>query len=220
MSLNYTHTLIPASAEFSPPRERVQTFLAAMVARGVVGGEPAFVLRAPSGRTREVRNPFSGAIEVYPISDHTELADLTRVAAAIEKLKDYRVEVLGVGRPRNPPVPLEFDGPYHIGVGCIVSSELCSMSDLHKESGGTQKACFFGRPCGEFLKTGYFSNPSTLEIVEVPGAGCARFWVEFSLGKLLFPRFDSGGLECLDPAIVREAERLFGVRFLQGCHWG
>jgi hypothetical protein len=59
-----------------------------------------------------------------------------------------------------------------------------------------------------------------MEVIEVAGAGCARFWVEFELGKSLFPPFDRGDLEFLDPGIVAGAERLFGVGFAQGCHWG
>ena len=71
---------------------------------------------------------------------------------------------------------------------------------------------------------GPIDNPNTarfrLEVIKVPGAGCARFWIEFALGKFLFPEIQGDNLELLNPAIAGEAEQIFGAEFVQGCHWG
>ena len=220
MSLRYCHTLISKSPQFLPRAAQVQAFLTAMVRRGVMGGEPSLTMRTPSTRVREGRNPFTGELEVHPMMDHTKLGGVDRVAEAVGTRADYQVEASGAGRPRNPPLPLDFEGPYLVGVICRSSSRLCSTSDPHEESGGACGVPFFGTPCEGGIKRGLFCNPHTLEIIEVAGAGCARFWVEIELGKSLFPPFDGGDLDFLDPAIVAEAERLFGVPFAQGCNWG
>jgi hypothetical protein len=191
-----------------------------MVARGVIGGDPAIILRTPSTRTREGRNPFTGKIESLPMKDRIGIPHISGVAQAIAALKDCEVEVSGMGTPKNPPIPIQFNGPYHFAVTCRMSSDFRSTSDLHEESGGAPEVPLYGRLCKDVPRRGLVSNPHTLDLIEVPNAGCARFWVEFELGKSLFPRFDRGDLEFLDPAIVTEAENVFDIRFAQGCNWG
>jgi hypothetical protein len=220
MSMRYSHTLIPKSSEFIPSATQIQSFLSIIVVRGVMGGKPTFVLRTPSIRTREGRNPFTGKMEIYRMKDHTELQSADHIADAIAILKDYDIGASGMGTPKNPPIPLDFDGPYHVCVNCVVSSELLSTSDLHEESRFKREVPSYREPCDGAAKCGFFSNPHTLDIIEVPDAGCARFWVEFQLGKSLFPPFTRGNLQFLDPDIVAQAESLFRVPFAQGCDWG
>jgi hypothetical protein len=220
MSLRYAHTLVPTSSKFIPKADQVQAFLAAMIARGVIGGKPALVLRTPSERTREARNPFTGEIAICRPKDHKDLSTAGDVVGAIAKLQEYDVETSGIGRPSNPPLPLEFDDEYHVAVACRLSPRLCCTCDLHEESEGAERVPFFGQPSDRLIEIGLFRNPRTLDIIEVPGAGCAHFWIEFQLGNWLIPTMDHGNLELLDPFVVREAERLFQVRFAQGCCWG
>jgi hypothetical protein len=220
MSLRYCHTLIPRSPEFVPTAGQVQAFLAAMIQWGVLGGEPSLVMRTPSARVRRGLNPFTRQLEEYPMTDHTDLPDVNRVADVIKGRADYEVQASGMGRPEHPPLPLAFGGPYHVGIVCHVSSRLRSTSDPHDEVGEWPGVPFFGDPCEAVIERGIFCNPHTMEVIEVAGGGCARFWVEFELGKWLFPAFERGDLELLDPAIVAGAERLFGIGFAQGCNWG
>ena len=64
-----------------------------------------------------------------------------------------------------------------------------------------------------------FHNPTTLEAIEVPGAGCARFWIDFEFGNELFPEVGAN-LDLLNPTIIDVAIEVFGTRFVQGCQWG
>jgi hypothetical protein len=155
-----------------------------------------------------------------PIMKRQALPEAGDIAAAIVGLKDYYVEVSGMGRPRNPPLPLNLGDPYYLGVICRLSSQLSSTSDLHEESGGRDNVPFYEDPCDEIPRSGFFSDPYTLQIIEVPNAGCGHFWIEFALGNSLFPRIERGSLDILDPAVVINAEQLFQSRFVQGCTWG
>jgi hypothetical protein len=51
-------------------------------------------------------------------------------------------------------------------------------------------------------------------------AGCARFWVEFATGKLVFPRLTGDNLELLPPDFVSLAQTAFETDFVQASHWG
>lgn len=190
-----------------------------MARNGVVGGEPVAILRTPSGRTRQVKNPFTGETEVYEISDVTKIS-LTDIAVLIRSLHEFRVEVSGMGRPMLPPLPLDFDDPYHVAVVCVVHREFRTTSNLHEESNGTIELPFFDSPCECNQDEGLFSNPHTLEIIRVPLAGCARFWIEFQLGNSVFPEFERNDLNLLAPSIIDQAVRVFGTKFVQGCFWG
>ncbi len=70
---------------------------------------------------------------------------------------------------------------------------------------------FFGRPCSPNDRLGVFTNPSTSEVIEVPNAGCVRFWIEFEYGKSLFPR-TKDRLDVIEPAIAQGAEEEFGIK--------
>jgi hypothetical protein len=220
MSLSYCHTLIPISTEFTPSAAQVRVFLSAMVLHEVVGGEPSIILRTPSKRVRQGVNPFTGKVVSFGMQDTQRLQEISQVADVVAANKNYQVEVSGTGRPKTAPMPLDFNGPYHVGVTCRVSSALCQTSDLHEESGLDPALSFYGGPLDWVEEVGVFNNPHTMEVIKVAGAGCARFWIEFALGKLLFPSFDRNDLQFLNPVIVAEAEKVFGMRFVQGCHWG
>jgi len=220
MSLRYTHTLIPTSPTFTPIPAQVQSFLTTMLARDVIAGQPTLTLRTPSAKTRQARNPFTGEVRHYPMTDHQSIPTVSQVATAIAALRDYHIGIAGTGRPANPPLPLDFDQPYHLGITCVVSSILRSTSDPHEESEVPSGIPFHGDPCTNTPKVGYFTNPHTLELIKVRSAGCARFWIEFELGNNLFPRFDDGTLNFIDPLILHEAEKTFGTRFVQACNWG
>ncbi len=94
------------------------------------------------------------------------------------------------------------------------------MSDLHEEAESSRKPIPFGDECDESDSLGVFTHPHTLEVIEVPGAGCARFWIEFELGKFLFPELADGDTAILHPAVVGLASENFGVEFIQGFMWG
>ena len=125
-----------------------------------------------------------------------------------------------MGRPKTAPLPIIFDGPYHASITCIVGQLLRSTSDLHEESGVKMPTTPYKKPCPAELTVGLFSNPHNLEVIEVVDAGCAKFWLEFGIGKNLFPPIERGDLAILNPTIVQIVEAEFGVGFVQGCYWG
>jgi hypothetical protein len=218
MAEQYAHTLIAVPDDFAPIGAQVGAFMAAMLARRVVPGTPSLVLRRPSARTREVLNPITRQVQTVRTMDRRDLTDASEVGDAVGSLGDYEVEASGLGRPRTPPVPLDFRKAYNVAVTCRVSSVLRSTSDAH-DDGSTVR---YGEPCPDGPTDGLFSDPRTGAVRRVPGAGCARFWVQFELGKFLFPQFGEGdgGMDVLHPTIVEEAGRAFGVPFVQGCYWG
>lgn len=220
MSELYIHTLIAKDNAFVPSAKQVHTFLGAVLELGVVPGEPSLVLRTRSGKTREYPNPFSGGTISVELKNQKKLKDLAEFDKRAAALSDYEIEVSGEGKPKLPPVPIQFNEPYFVGVTCLVSSKIRSTSDYHDESDQGKNAVSYGEVCERAVSRGIYSNPHDLDVIEVAGAGCARFWVQFELGKFLFPQIVDGNLELLDPAIVRAAKAAFGMRFVQGCYWG
>jgi hypothetical protein len=217
----YSHTLIAIPKDFAPSAIQVEKFLTAMVAWNVVPGIPTISLRVPTGKTHEYPylNPFTGKNLTVELKDRKKLGTLTEIAAAVEQLRDFELEVAGVGLPKLPAIAIECDGPYHVGVTCYVYSQLRSTSDPHEQPTSEKEVTGYRQVFTGTETEGYFTNPCNMEVIKVPSAGCSRFWIEFELGKFLCPKI-SNTLELLNPAIVKEAENVFGIKFVQGCYWG
>ena len=218
--MQYSQTLIAQPQALVPSAKQVEVFLSAMVAKGVVPEPPTLLLRTPSDRTREIWNPFTKAMQVMKLKDRKELDGIAQIANAIGVLTDYEIEVAGTGRPTTPPIPIEFDEPYYLAVTCFVSSALCSTSDWHDDLRGEPTVPFYGEPCDKEEPMGFFSDPHSGRGINIAGAGCARFWIQFELGKFLFPQLKNDDLSILHPTVVKEARRTFGIPFVQGCSWG
>lgn len=218
MSERYMHTLIPRSKHFIPSAMQVQMFLQEVLSLGVVPAPQTIILRTPSGKTRTVINPLTGEPQALEISSQTDLRDVEEIREAIRDLRDLQLEIAGCGRPKVPPLPVAFGDPYYVTVTVRVSSRLRSTSNLH--SCVDEQAIAYGKPCDTIQPIGYFTNPQTGETIEVPDAGCACFWIEVELGKLLFPEIENGNLEILAPEIVSTGTAAFDVPFAQGCRWG
>jgi hypothetical protein len=221
----YSHTLIAGPKDFIPVAMQVQDFLTLMVSLGVVPEPATATLRTPSARIRQAMNPFTGELVVMRMKDHKQLASTAQICEALTELRDFEIEVAGEGRPRIPPIPIDFDQPYltldqpyFVGVTCIVSCILRSTSSFDYDSPHEENLIGYGEPCGLDASIGHFTNPWTAEPIQVPEAGCARFWIQFELGKFLFPRLDDNNLEILHPKIAEEASRTFGISFVQGCY--
>jgi hypothetical protein len=209
MGMQYRHTLIPLDQQFVPAAARVRAFLSRITELGVVPAQPAMELRVSSGRTREYPNPLTGGTVVVQLKDRTRLETLDQLEIAAASLSDFEAQVSGEGRPRLPPIEIDFAEPYYLGVTCFVSSTLRCTS-----------MASYGKQCDGHSAIGIFQHPETLETIEVPGAGAARFWIEFEFGKFVFPKFSDRNLELLDLEIVEAAEDAFGGQFVQGCCWG
>lgn len=145
--------------------------------------------------------------------DLTEFADVAKNAM---KLIDYDVQIVGQGPPRVPPLPVVFDKCYHLAITCSVRSQLVSTSDVY--AGITpQGVVKFDEDCGVDDHIGFFVNPHTFQLIQVPHAGCSRFWIKFELGKFLFPEILNDNLAILNPQVARLASDHFRIPFVQGC---
>ena len=218
----YSHTLIAKPKNFTPSAAQIERFLSSIVRRNVVPHNPTLILRIPTGKFREYPyvNPFTGEKIKFEIKDRKKLDRLEEIASALEPLQEYEIEVASFGTPKLPPLVIDVEGPYHIGVTCFVYSTPRSTSDLHENSVAGENVIPYLKPCVELPRDGYFTDPHTMKTIKIPDAGCARFWVQFELGKFLFPEFSNENLEFLNPVIVSEAKRIFDIDFVQGCYWG
>jgi hypothetical protein len=216
MALRYSHTLIAVPKQFKPAPAQVRQFLQAMADAGVVPGDIVGRMLKPSGKTREMKNPFTKETRQVPILDRKEFADLHQFETELLNLPDYSAEISGFGSPRLAPLPLEWDGEYAVTIRCIVSSILRSTSDVHEDRQITP----YRQPLEGRDRDGFFTDPTGMKEIVVPDAGCARFWIEFSLGNDLFPIIERSDLNILEPRIVSSARQHLGVDFVQGCNWG
>jgi hypothetical protein len=214
----YTHTLIPDRVDFAPAPEQVGAFLASLVSMGAAPLKPAITVSELSGEVRSYANPFTGKTETYAMRKAETIQDLSGVPTALDGIEDYILTLMGKGPPKLRAFEFDFKGTYDFLVHCCLRAKVVSTSDFHDEVPIERKVEFFGRPCSSEDRQGIFHNPNTLEVIEVPKAGCARFWIEFEYGKMLFPAIKDS-LELIDHSIVRAAEKDFESKFVQGCHW-
>lgn len=217
MAEQYWHTLIATDHQFVPNGLQVQEFLQEMVNIGVVPEPITLLGMSPTGKTRTMT--VGGDTFVHDIRARFEIKGLSNVAESIADRREFDVAIRGTGKPLLRPLPITFDGEYTTIVTCRVSDKLRSTSDPHWDFGQTPKAVPYGKPCPDESACGHFVNPHTGEEFEITNAGCSRFWIEFELGKFLFPAIQNGNLELLESAIVDHAMRMFLVSFAQGCRW-
>jgi hypothetical protein len=190
-------------------------------------------------RERKGMNPASGQ-PICIVDYMTTIDSVSIIGPALECLEEYKLEMHRIG-PLKPLFQfddslfkgeiLQFDEhcpedqSYEFKIYCCLQPDVVSMSDYHVDDldgvGKTpegETVMPFGHICSAANRTGFFSNPKTMELIRVTGAGCARFWIEFAFGKWLFPKDDS--LDLLPANVVDAAQQIFRVRYLQGCHWG
>ena len=73
---------------------------------------------------------------------------------------------------------------------------------------------FLATPCSPAQSIGIFTNRWTGKVIEVAGAGSARFWIEFEFGNWLFPKM-TDNFNLLRPVLVAAIEECFGVKVVQ-----
>jgi hypothetical protein len=220
MSEQYTHTLIAKPKGFVPSAERVQDFLQSIVAAGVVPVPISIYGMKPTGKIRAFSNPFGGDPLTHEVRKRFEIPGIEEINNVTKDMAEYEIAISGFGLPHLPPLPIDFKDNYSVEVRCQVSLRIRSTSDAWYESDEIPKTAPYGSLCGEEESIGRFVDPHTSVNITVPDAGCSRFWIEFELGKFIFPVIENESLEMLNPTIVSTAEQIFGIEFVQGCHWG
>lgn len=229
MSLYYTHLLIPENCHFVPPTSEVANFLEGAIALGVFGDTPDIsccTMKKVSHEERRGRNPMTGEEIVIPARrmkwpDQTSrLARASNFPEAIGNAPEYNLDASALVQPPVPPLPIDFSEPYHLRIGCRLRALPASMWSAFDGSPEAFIARRFGFDSPTEESTARFRHPQSLKIIEVPGAGRARFWIEVGLGKNLCPKIEGTNLAILNPQIVELACTSFGQHFQQGCQWG
>jgi hypothetical protein len=217
---NYSHTLIAGRADFVPNAEQVRAFLESLTSIGATPIDPTLRFMTHSGKFRVVRNPFTDGTRTLPEWTGGKVDNFVGLPNALNGLEMYNVLLHGAGPPAVQPFAFELDyrDAYDYEITCSVRKEVVSTSDWHDEARDKRQVPFFGQPCSPEDRLGIFLRPNDLTVIEVPDAGCARFWVEFECGRLFPPITDR--LDLLHPAIVRAAEQAFEIPMVQGCRWG
>ena len=148
------------------------------------------------------------------------LESINELLEVVADAEEYNIDVSACAAPKVAPLPIEFADPYDLTVGCRQRSQLVSTSDLHENATPGQTAIAFGQDCTAADTLGLFTHPETLATIEVPGGGCARFWIEVELGKFLFPKISGTDARILNPQVVELATRSFQLPFVEGFRWG
>jgi hypothetical protein len=218
----YIHLLIPSDSHFVPIPRSIADFLSGVVRLGVVPKAQAelFIIQNVAPEVRRGKNPFTGEVlEIrLPLRRPKKLIGLENLHDLVQHangVPEYDVRVTSLGLPHVAPLPIDFAKPYTLTVSCHIRAQTVAMCDLHEETGPVR----FGENCGEADVMGLFTHPRTLQVIEVPGAGCARFWIEIGLGKFLCPRMDDGNLAIVHPEVMALASECFAISFHQGCLW-
>jgi hypothetical protein len=174
----------------------------------------------------EVENPMTGEKSMRPDPDRTRIDASDEIPALIEDSAHFTVWAPGEWSSDDLPIAVftpdgkPFTKNYRCQVGCELRPSPVSTSAWDLEAGpNIRNVPLFGRsPCGSEDDTGIFPNSWTGEVIEVPHAGCARFWIEFEIGKFIYPKVGRN-LDVLNPSIVEQAEQCFHTKFVQGCRF-
>ena len=224
----YIHTLIPSNSVFVPKPDQIAEFLEYLVSSfgfRVISARPfqqGIRVAKPSGRVRTGTDPLTGETISIPVHDRIKVENFPEILPLIEGTKQYDVLVSGDWGIANRPLVLAtpdavpFEQDYLCEVGCHLRPTPVSMSCWAAASAPNGSVIpSFGEPCDSSRKTGTFSHPWTGEALEIPDAGCARFWIEFEFGKFLLPVM-SNSLELLNRPVVAKAQECFQIAFAQG----
>lgn len=222
----YIHLLIPAEPSYTPEPAQVATFFAELLKF------PNFRLKEgrfqqglrvlkPSGRSREISSPLTGESKKFPVPDTIKVNEPAEISAYLEGLAEFSVRAGGKWQlcSEMPIALYTMDNkPYRANYLCDVSCQLHPVPVSMSTSNGTRDVLDFGDPCGSEKRVGHFPNPWAEETIEVPNAGCSRFWIEFEFGKFVCPRVGEN-FDVLSPSVIGKAEECFQTIFAQGCRF-
>lgn len=215
----YSHTLIPESHDPVAPCQIV-AFLGALD-HNSIGPESATIhIAFPSGRVREFRHPITGEIQQLSIPSTESVMGRDTLLAKLSQLEHFNVVLAGTCPSHFLPWETTRIQNLPYGIVIMVRPFLFSTSCWHHDDRSLEAPLRppFGQPCSSSIESGLFHHPRTMQVIEVPHGGCARFVIEFTLGKCMPPKIE-GDLNCLQPKICNIAEETFGTSFVQGFDW-
>jgi len=227
----YIHILIAINPEYVPNPSQIAEFFDALVGpfsfRIIRDGrwQPGLRIMKPGGRTRTGRNGFTGETFTIPVPDQVMIESTNEISKLIDGLEEYRVAASGEWSLETAPLVLlntdktPFKENPICDVSCNIRPAPVSTSAWDEEAGPNVRSVpEFGTPWNGEGTIGVFPNPWTGEVIEVPNAACARFWIEFEFGKFIYPKIEKS-LEVFSPTLVRMAEECFQANLVQGCRF-
>ncbi|HTW47024.1 MAG TPA: hypothetical protein VMD92_03685 [Acidobacteriaceae bacterium] len=229
----YIHLLVPERPGFTPTPQQVEQFIERISTSDgfqLLSGspwQPGLAVTWPTGKFRTAQDPWTGEMMTtnVPVSENVRLKRPAEIPGLIEPLSNHTVLLSGKWSAEYRPIALftpdgaSFEKDYLCTVSCRQRPEPVTMSEVWNEAEReARRLPDFGAPCGSAGGPGYFTHPSSGNTIEVPGAGCARFWIEFEFGKFIFPRMKHG-VDSIAKPLLSSAEESFGVRWAQGCRY-
>ena len=227
----YIHTFIASDPAFTPQPLQVAEFFNELVTAfsfRVISNarwQPGLRVMKPGMRTRTAKNVFTGETRTFPVSDQIAIEKTADILPLIENLEEYRVCASGEWPSDSVPLLLlktdrtPFKESPICDVSCNIRPAPVSTSAWDIEAGpNVRNVLPFGSPWNGESHKGIFPNPWTGEVIEVPNAASARFWIEFEFGKFIYPKIDRS-LDIFSPRLVQGAEDCFQTKFAQGCRF-
>jgi hypothetical protein len=227
----YIHTLIPVDSSYAATPAQVEAFIADLLSLAnfrLVSGRPfqrGLRVSKPFARIRRAVNAFTGETEEFSVPEFIEIGGIAEILPLIENLDQFGVSASGEWSWDDPPLVLfttdgeQFKENYNCEVRCERRSAPVSTSAWDIEAGpNVHNVPRFGSPCASDNDEGIFPNPWTGEAIEVPHAGCARFWIEFEFGKFLYPKVEKN-FDALSHSFLAKVEACFQTKFVQACRF-
>lgn len=161
----------------------------------------------------------SGPMSTFPRLERVELEKVSQISGAIRNLPRCSVTANGHWQPSLSPIKIRCSSWPNGGerlwgcVSCDLRPEPVCTSNWWTEeddSGLLQ----FGEPASPDRTTGLFTHPITRQNIEIPFAGCARFWVSFNFGEWFLSHL-AKDFDLLAPLLIGATEEHFGVRMSQ-----
>ena len=234
MGISYTHMLIPQDAELRPKISSVIAFFDGLAhapgVRGVyrievrLSGERAKVTRGAKVKRRVKattgRNPFTGEVTAFRGSTYVETSSIDTIADVIRGADEFDVSVVFRIEPGKTflNVPIENRSDVNeeeeaedpreciaLTVKPTPVATSCGVEELSVE------------PTGD---SAHFIHPKTKELIVLPSAGKASFWLGIPLDKWEMPAFVRSDLQIADPALLERARRTFEISFVEGFYLG
>jgi hypothetical protein len=241
MSMAYAMILVPSEPQVRPALPCIAEFLGRALEMGLLGSQLKIFVRdyQKAVRTTRGRNPATGELFEHRAPVTTNIGSADEFPDALAGLAEFDAVLSGIGPARLLAIrnvggydrgqwkPLRglvesgvFTEGYGVSVSCCQRARLVSTSNLHEETRCDRRVTPFGDPCELGDRVGRYSNPETMELIEVPDAGCSTFWITYQLGNWMFPNFSENRIDFAEPNMRQLAETTFGTKFKEGCRWG
>jgi hypothetical protein len=222
----YIQMLIPADPHFIPPPRQIAAYFETLADSwhfeldwNIPYIHPLRVFKLPSKAEVEKAVEASAPSRVFPRLERFHLQTYSEIPAAIEGLRRSSVSAIGNWSNEFPPIripksswPAEEKGLY-CSVGCDLRHEPTLTSNWWTADDRTG-LLQFGDSAETIPASGTFTHPISHRNIEIPSAGCARFWVSFDFGEWLLSHMPED-FDLLDPGLIRATEDFFDVQMTQ-----